>query len=180
MISGWAIMVIERHPPANTTPIKWVLLTNLPITNCQEAIEKVRWYAHRWNIEIFHKIIKSGCSVEKAQLRTAERLKKYIVLKSIIAWRLFWLCRTFKVSQEDSCELVLSEMEWKILYQKIHHQPPPTTPPRIKEIYHWIARLGGYIDRKSDPPPGIVSIWRGWTRFTEVIEDYHAFCGHAL
>lgn len=176
-VKVWAIMAIERNPPAQVKPIKWVLITNLLIDDIDQAIEKVVWYSYRWNIEIFHKIIKSGCSVEKSQLRTAERLKKYIILKSIIAWRIFWLSRTFRLSCHQSCVTVLSEEEWKILYRKVNKKSPPQVPPKIEEVYYWIAKLGGYIGRKSDPPPGVISVWRGWTRFMEVIEDYHAFCG---
>jgi len=31
-----------------------------------------------------------------------------------------------------------------------------------------LARLGGYLARASDPPPGIVVIWRGITRLTDI------------
>ncbi|MBS0290489.1 MAG: IS4 family transposase, partial [Proteobacteria bacterium] len=84
------------HPPKNCTPIKWVLMSNLTTSTVDEAIQYVTWYSYRWNVEVFHKILKSGCSVEKTQLRNASRQKKYITLKSIIAWRLFWLTRTFE------------------------------------------------------------------------------------
>jgi len=130
-----------------------------------------------WDIEIFHKILKSGCSVEKSQLRDAKRLKKNITLKSIIAWRIFWLTRIMGESKNQNCELVLTEKEWHILYQKVNRKNPPRNPPKIKDVCYWIAKLGGYIGRKCDFPPGIISIWRGWTRFMEVVEDYHAFCG---
>lgn len=95
-VEVWAMLAIERKSPKNTEPIKWMLLTNIPINNVEEAIEKVTWYSYRWNIEVFHKILKSGCSVEKAQLRDGRKLKKYIIIKSMIAWRIFWLTRTFE------------------------------------------------------------------------------------
>ncbi len=69
-------MAIERNPPTNKKGIKWVLLTNLSIENVQQAIEKVEWYALRWNIEFLHKILKSGFSVEKSQLSNGINLKK--------------------------------------------------------------------------------------------------------
>ncbi|MHB1949443.1 MAG: IS4 family transposase [Gammaproteobacteria bacterium] len=172
-----AIMAIERNPPKLVKPIKWLIITNLEIGNIEQAIEKVTWYSYRWNIEIFHKILKSGCSVEKVQLRNAERLKKYITLKSIVAWRIFWLTRVLNKFENQSCDLVLSEKEWHILYQKINKKKPSKIPPTVKEVYYWIAKLGGYIGRKSDSPPGIISIWRGWTRLMDAIEDYYDFCG---
>ena len=172
-----AILAIERDPPKHAKAIKWLIITNLAISNVEEAIEKINWYSYRWNIEVYHKVLKSGCSIEKAQLRDAESLKKLITLKSLVAWRIFWLARVLRESSEGSCETVLSKQEWEILYQKINKKKPPKTPPTIKAVYYWIAKLGGYIGRKSDPPPGIISIWRGWTRFTEVIEDFYVFCG---
>ena len=83
-------MAIERKPPKDRDGICWVLLTNMTVDTLETAIQKIHWYSLRWNIELFHKVLKSGCGVEKAQLRTASRLKKYIILKSIVAWRLFW------------------------------------------------------------------------------------------
>ena len=58
-------------PPKGTTPILWQLLTTLPVTSAAEALERVRWYAQRWQIEVLHKVLKSGCKVEQRQLETA-------------------------------------------------------------------------------------------------------------
>ena len=33
------------------------LITDLPVCSPKEAIEKLGWYARRWNIELFHKIL---------------------------------------------------------------------------------------------------------------------------
>lgn len=178
MVPLYAIMASEKTPPPGHAPICWVLLTNLAVTTLEEAVEKVNWYSYRWNIEVFHKILKSGCGVEKAQLRQADRLKKYVVLKSIMAWRIFWLTRTYEAHQEENCLTVLTDDEWPILYRKIkksRYLPPH--PPTVGEIFMWIAKLGGHIGRRSDAPPGVISLWRGWQRFTEMVDDYHDICG---
>jgi len=173
-----AIMAIERQPPKNENAILWVLLTNLDIQSADQAIEKVRWYSLRWNIELFHKTLKSGCGVEDAQLRHAERLKKYIVLKSIIAWRLFWFSRMHENNKEESCLLVLSEKEWKILYRKSNRTKIlPNHPPTVTNVFIWVAKLGGYIGRASDPPPGMISLWRGWQRLMDMVDDFTDICG---
>ena len=173
-----AIMAIERQPPKNENAILWVLLTNLDIQSADQAIEKVRWYSLRWNIELFHKTLKSGCGVEDAQLRHAERLKKYIVLKSIIAWRLFWFSRMHENNKEESCLLVLSEKEWKILYRKSNRTKIlPNHPPTVNDVFIWVAKLGGYIGRASDPPPGMISLWRGWQRLMDMVDDFTDICG---
>ena len=172
-----AIMVVERTPPAGYDALCWVLLTDLPIHSLEDATEKINWYTLRWNIELFHKVLKSGCSVEKAQLRDADRLKNYITLKSVIAWRLFWLSRNYRINQNSSCTEVLTKQEWTILYRKINKAKPPGSPPTIGEVFYWIAKLGGYIGRRSDPPPGMISLWRGWQRLMEMIEDFRDICG---
>ena len=155
-----------------------MLLTDLSIDTVDDAIEKIRWYSLRWNVELFHKVLKSGCAVEKAQLRDAERLKKFIVLKSVIAWRLFWLSRYSKNHNADSCLEILTTQEWTILYRKIHRtKKPPESPSTIGEVFIWIAKLGGYIGRRTDPPPGMISLWKGWQRLMDMTEDYRDICG---
>ena len=178
MVELSAIMVIERNPPKDSAPLCWVLLSNLPVKTVDEALEKVNWYSLRWNIELFHKVLKSGCQVEKSQLRDAERIKKYIVLKSIIAWRLFWLSRYYLQNKTESCLSVLTHEEWSILYRKsTKSKTLPETPSSIDVAYIWIAKLGGYIGRRSDPPPGMISLWKGWQRLMDMVEDYRDICG---
>ena len=178
MIEMTAIMAIEKNPPKNEPPLKWILLTNLHVDSLAGAIDKVQLYSMRWNIELFHKIMKSGFAMEKAQLRDGERLKKYITLKSILAWRIFWITRYFHEAKSRNCELAFSEHEWKILYRKYNPgSTVPKKPPKIGEVYHWLGKLGGFIGRKGDGDPGFMSIWRGWMRFTSLLEDYDLFCG---
>lgn len=178
MLPLTAIMAIERNPPKGVRPIKWVLLTNMPINSIEQAEEKIRWYSLRWNIELYHKILKSGFALEKSQQRDGDRLKKYIIMKSMLAWRIFWLTRFCSISSSKSCEEILTSHEWKILYIKFKKRKNfPSRPPSVKDVTIWIGKLGGFLGRTSDGLPGITSMWRGWTRFMDLIEDYEAFCG---
>ena len=178
MVKMTAIMAIEKNPPKNESPLKWVLLTNLHVDSLEGAIDKVQLYSMRWNIELLHKIMKSGFAMEKAQLRDGERLKKYITLKSVLSWRIFWITRYFYESKSETCELAFSAHEWKILYRKNNSGSAiPKKPPKLGEVYHWLGKLGGFIGRKGDGDPGFISIWRGWMRFTNLLEDYDLFCG---
>lgn len=178
LIPLFAVMAIERHPPKGVDPLCWVLLTDLPILTLSDAIEKVNWYTLRWNIELFHKVLKSGCVVEQAQLRDAERLKNYIAIKSVIAWRLFWLSRYCKEDSHANCLAVLTQDEWVVLYRKTHRvKRVPKEPSTVGEVFIWIAKLGGYIGRKTDPPPGMISLWKGWQRLMDMVEDYQDICG---
>ena len=124
------------------------------------------------------KILKSGFSLERCQLRDGCRLKRYITLKCILAWRIFWLTRICKINKSYSCEKVVTKKEWKILHKKFNKNIPlPKKPPSVEEVFIWIGKLGGFIGRKSDGMPGVVSLWRGWMRFMDLVEDYEAFCG---
>ena len=178
LLDVFAIMAIERNPPKGHEALCWVLITDLAVLTLDDAVEKVYWYSLRWNIELFHKVLKSGCAVEQAQLRHAERLKKYITVKSIIAWRLFWLSRCSKEDKQASCLTVLTQEEWAVLYRKTHKTKYlPDTVSTVEEVLVWIAKLGGYIGRRTDPPPGMISLWRGWQRLMDMVEDYRDICG---
>lgn len=181
MVALTAIMAIEKQSSRPLCErVCWVLLTNLPVEHVDSAIEKVRWYARRWNIEVFHKILKSGCAVEKAQLGRADRLKRYAVIKSLVAWRLFWLTRLHEHDPDSPCDQILEPIEWKLLQRKLHKSTHiPSKPPTVREAFIGIARLGGYLNRKSDPDPGIISLWRGWERLSDIVDDYRDICGQS-
>jgi hypothetical protein len=81
----------ERVKPKGRAQIVWKLITDLPVNSRASAIEKLSWYAMRWKIETYHKIMKSGCRVEQSKLRTAERLVNFLATSCILGWRIFWL-----------------------------------------------------------------------------------------
>src|SRR4029453_4439372 len=86
----WAGQAVEEPPPAGTPPIEWLLLTTCPVQSVAEALERVDWYACRWGVEVWHKILKSGCRIEARQLATAERLQRCLPLYSVFSWPLFF------------------------------------------------------------------------------------------
>jgi hypothetical protein len=85
------IHATERGAPKGRKPIEWKLTTDLPARTRAEAVEKIDWYAMRWKIEVFHKILKSGCRAEESKLRTANRLANLMAVFCILSWRVFWL-----------------------------------------------------------------------------------------
>lgn len=173
----WGIFVREKNHPKNEDGLSWFLVTNICVDTNEEAIKRIKWYTLRWNIEIFHKILKSGCSIELAQLRNRDRLIKYITVKSIVAWKIFWLSRNFNVNKDANCSTILSATEEMILFKRFNKGAEMDRKMSVNEAFIWIAKLGGYIGRNSDPPPGIIAIWRGWTRFMNMVEDYKILSG---
>ena len=89
-VSVGVILVREEHPPAGCAPITWLLLTTLPLARVEQALEYVQYYCVRWQIEIWHKVLKSGCRIEALQLGHADRLERCLALYSVIAWRLLY------------------------------------------------------------------------------------------
>ena len=82
--------------------IDWKLITDLPVDSHDDALEKLQWYTMRWKIEVFHKILKSGCRAEQAGLRTAERLVRLIAVLCMLGWRVFWLTMLNRPNQTSS------------------------------------------------------------------------------
>lgn len=179
-LSLYCVAAIELHVPKGFEEITWYLLTDIPVQNFEQACEKFTWYTHRWNVEVFHKILKSGCKVEELQLRTGSALKNMITIQSIIAWFLFWLRKLNISSPQMSCEELVSDGDWRLLYKKLYktnyrHDSPPT----IRDFLLWIGKLGGFIGRKSDGMPGVKAIWQGFHRYMQLLEDYYDLVGNA-
>jgi hypothetical protein len=169
----WAVWANEANPPPGVTPVEWLLLTTVPIHTTADALERLDWYAARWGIEVWHKILKSGCRIESRQLATADRLKRCLALYSVIAWRILYATMLARTVPDVSCTVLLDEAEWQALYCRIHRvATPPAQPPSLATAVRWIAQLGGYLNRKSDGPPGVTVLWRGFQHLVEITAMY--------
>jgi hypothetical protein len=167
------VWVREVNVPDNIEPLKWTLLTNVAVNNFGDALERIRWYEKRWHIEVYHKVLKSGCKVEDCRLERAERLIRYLTLFSIIAWRIYWMSQINRQYPQRPCSLVLEEHEWKALYCTVHHTTElPKQIPTVQQVVRWIAQLGGFLGRKRDKEPGVTVIWRGWQRLNDIADTW--------
>ena len=172
-VSVTAIFVKERHSPADSEAIEWVLLTNLPVADFKDALQIATWYSYRWQIEVFHKILKSGCTVEHCRLNTADRLERFVTLMSVIAWRMHWLTIISRQAPETPCTTVFSDSEWKsICMFKAKNATLVRKPPTVRELLRMIAGLGGFLGRKGDGEPGPQTLWRGWQRMNDIREAW--------
>jgi hypothetical protein len=161
------IAATENAAPAGLEAISWVLLTNLPVKDFDAAAEKVQWYARRWGIETWHKVLKSGCKVEDCLLEEADRLKRYLTLFSIIGVRLMHVAHLARVQPETPATEVFSAAELEALHVRLTKTLPPPNPPTLREAVRMIGRLGGHLGRKGDGEPGLTVLWRGWMRLYE-------------
>lgn len=158
----------ERKKPTGRPQIEWKLITNLSINSLQDAIEKLDWYAQRWKIETFHKILKSGCRAEAIKLRTADRIVNLIAIFCILGWRIFWLTMINRVAPTAPPQLALTKVEIRTL-DKLRPDKIANLQKPLSDYILKIARLGGYLARAQDPPPGNMVIWRGWTRLNDIV-----------
>src|SRR5215469_13479194 len=158
----------ERGTPKKRKRIEWKLITDLSVASRADAIEKLEWYALRWKIEMFHKILKSGCKAEDSKLRTAQRLTNLIAVFCILSWRVFWMTMLNRSIPDASPALALTAAEIAVLDRVVSDK----SKGRRKPISHYlikIARLGGYLARTYDPPPGNTVMWRGLSRLTDIV-----------
>jgi hypothetical protein len=170
----WAVQVVESEPPAGVEPIEWLLLTTAAVHSVDDASERVAWYACRWSIEVWHRILKSGCRIEARQLGTAERLQRCLTLYSVIAWRVFYATMLARAVPEMPCSVLLDIEEWQALYCAIHHcSTPPDEPPSLGEAVRWIAQLGGFVGRRRRDHPGAETLWRGLQHLSDLTRMYY-------
>ena len=157
----------ERRAPTVREPVRWRMLTDLAVGDLEAAAGKLDWYAQRFKIETFHKILKSGCRAEQAKLRTAERLTNLLAVLCIVAWRVFWLTMTSRETPEAPPEVALTAAEVEIL-SRLAADPDPPARPTVSHYLVAIAKLGGYLARAKDPPPGNMVLWRRLTRLMDI------------
>jgi len=111
----WVVHARETRRPRAAEPVEWFLLSTRPITSVEQAQECLRWYALRWRIEDWHRVLKSGCRIETLQHKTAERLKRAIAINLVIAWRIMLMTLLGRHSPELPADVMLSDVEIDVL-----------------------------------------------------------------
>jgi len=169
----WVVQVCEVDPPAEAEPIEWLLLTTVAVEGVDDAIERVQWYSCRWGIEVWHRILKSGCRLEARQFQKAERLHRALVLYSVLAWRIFYATMLARAVPDVPCSVLLDPDEWQALYCAIHRVPtPPEEPPTLGQAVNWMAQLGGFVGRRRRDRPGAEVMWRGFQHLGDLTMMY--------
>jgi hypothetical protein len=176
LLSVYGVLAREASPPAGVERIEWLLLTTVPVVTLADACERIQWYSCRWVIEIYHKVLKSGCRIEDRQLETAARLERYLAIDSVVAWRILGLTFQSRDTPDMSCEAFLDRDDWQALACYMNHTlSPPQQPPTLKQAALWIAKLGGFLGRKGDGDPGVTVMWRGLQRLYDLVAMWRLF-----
>jgi len=167
----WVVHIQETDPPPNTKALEWWLLTTIPITSRESAEQMLAWYGLRWRIEDWHRVLKTGCRIEQLGHDSAERLQRAIAIRMVIAWRIMLMTLLGREVPELPAELLFCELELTVLgaFARSRALARPTT---LGDAVRMVARLGGYLARNHDPPPGHQLMWYGYTTLRGMCAGY--------
>lgn len=162
------VVVQEVDAPKGVKPIRWVLLTSLPVETFEDAWQVIEDYEQRWLVEEYHKVLKSGCSIERHALRTADRLEPLIGLISVVGIRLFQLKL---IGRHEKATPARGHVPSAWLKYLSRLRPAL----RVKELtvyafFRELAKLGGFLGRKGDGEPGWQTIWRGYRKLQSLLD----------
>ncbi len=173
-IRVWAVLVSE-NPKPKKGGLEWRLLTTVPVESFEDACERTAWYAKRWGIEVYHRILKSGCRIEKRYLETRDRITSCLAIDMVVGWRTYFLTIQGRAAPDLPCTVLLEDAEWKALTAYTSGTGVPAAePPSLGTAMELIARLGGYLPRKNSPP-GPETIWRGLHDLALITKSYQVF-----
>lgn len=169
------VLAEEVGAPDDGTAISWLLLTSLPVATLAEALLAIDYYAARWTVEVFFRVLKTGCTVEEIQLETMARLQNCLAFYLIIAARIMYLTYLNRTAPDLPCDAVFAGDEWKSVWVLETKKPLPKKPPKLSEFMKLLARLGGYNNRAKESPPGPQSIWIGVRRMLDFAHAWRSF-----
>lgn len=158
------VLVSEVNPPDNDEPVEWILVTSMPVDDIEQVRQVIQYYCVRWMIEVFFRVLKSGCRVEERRFEHIDRLLTCLAVYLIVAWRTLYVCRLGRECPDISCEAVFEPAEWKPVWKVVRGENPPSQPPSLATMVRLVAQLGGYVNRKRDDPPGPQTVWLGLQR----------------
>jgi len=173
-VSVNVVMVREPNPPPGETPIEWILVTTLPIDTLEQVRTIVEYYCVRWCIEVFFRTLKSGCRIEHRRFEHIDRVLPCLGLCLIVAWRTLFVCRMGRNCPDLDCEAIFEPSEWKAVWMAVKRTKPPRQVPRLSEMVHLVASLGGYIERTKSEP-GTQTLWIGIQRMHDLAWAWDTF-----
>jgi len=173
-VKVWMIYVQEiDHPKSVKSPLEWMLLTTTEVNTLEDACERVAWYAKRWGIEVYHRTLKSGCRIEERRFDSTDSLEPCLAVDMVVAWRIYHLTKLGREVPDHPCTIFFQEAEWKALYILVNKTTDlPAQEPTMQEAVLMLARLGGFLGRKSDGHPGTTTLWRGLQRLEPAVAMY--------
>jgi len=167
------VSCVER---GNGAGLCWHLLTTEPVSSAEHAELIITYYEKRWLVEEFHKAWKTGgTQVEKLRMHSKDNLDKMIVILAFIAVRIHqlrYLGLNKSLAEKQSCEILMTTVEWKLLWKKREKKNLPKQAPSLRWAYLNIGKLGGWHDSKGNGRVGWEALWEGWFKLQTILEGY--------
>ena len=170
------VELLEYSPPEGEPPIRWVLYTTLPVETEEEVLAVIGGYCKRWNIELYFKTLKSGLKVESMRYKTLSRYLNAFAMLAVVAWRVEYLKTAVRADPDAPCSKYFSTDQWVAIVTFSKQEPADRNqPPTMQEFLIIVSQLGGYINKKSQGPPGSRTIWRGMSRFETIVQAFQIY-----
>lgn len=168
------VLCEEPEPPEGAVPIRWLLVTTLPIDTIEQVQQIISSYCVRWQIEVYFRTLKSGCKIERRRFEAIDRVLNALAFFSVIAWRVMYVCHLGRECPEMDCEVMFEPSEWKSVYSVLGEDFPEEGCPSLNELVRAIARLGGFMNRAKDEP-GTQTLWIGLQRSYDLSNAWNTF-----
>jgi hypothetical protein len=161
----WCIRCWGQRSDGST--IEWILMTDIAINDTPMLLRVVAWYADRWLIEEYHKCLKTGCRIEQRQIRSVDGFMALVGFSAIVAVRLL-VMRTLARQQPEqpAIEVVDRRLVQLLLLRLAISRDLEALS--LREFWHGVARLGGFLARTSDGEPGWQTLWLGWQQLQQM------------
>jgi hypothetical protein len=173
-ISVNVVLCEEVHPPEGEDPIRWLLVTTLPIDTDEDTQRVISFYCIRWQIEVYFRTLKSGCKIEERRFEAIDRVFNALAFFSVVAWRVMYVCHLGRECPEMDCEVMFEPSEWKSVYSVLGKPIPSKGCPSLNDVVRAIARLGGFMNRPNDHP-GTQTLWVGLQRSYDLSNAWNTF-----
>lgn len=173
-----AVLVREESPPKGEVPVEWLLVTSLPVQEATQVQQIVEAYSKRFMIEVFFRVLKSGCRIEERRFTHCQRHLSHLAVSLVVAWRVLMLSRLAQEEPQQAASTYFAAAEWQAAWSVVHRgRPLPPQAPSLEEIVKLVAKLGGWIERKGKyaSPPGTQTLWQGMHRLRDLTMAWHSF-----
>ncbi len=177
-IGMWVVEACEVDAPQGVEPARWVLFTSERIDDFDAAWKTLEYYERRPLVEEFHKALKTGCRLEERRYETAERLEAVTGVLGILAVRLLQL-KTVAREEPHRPATEVVPAKWIVMLQSLRKRRAAGVQT-VRDFYRELAKLGGFLGRKSDGEPGWMTLWRGFEKLHLCLrgaEAYRQNCG---
>lgn len=177
-VEVFLVRALEIGGPPDVETIEWVLLTSLPVENLSDAFQIIDYYVIRWQIEVFHYILKQGTQVEQLQLDEPKAVLNAIAVYSLLAVQVqqlrYWAERQpdKPVEQTGYTTQDYQMMAAYLNSTKGLNFDPHKQQVSIADFTQLISILGGNHKGKKT---GVRSLWHGLRDFKIIQDAYRVF-----